>query len=283
MKKIAIITDSASNLSLETVKGIPNLFMVPLTVIVDGKNYRDQIEISAQECYSKIDTHEITTSLPSMGDLTEILEKIKKQGFTDVLVINISSGLSGTFNAFRLALDTVEDINVTQYDSRTLGAGLGYLVEYALELVKANKSVKEIVKNLDELRYKDSLALYTISTLKYLRRGGRIGKVEGTIGDILKIKPVITVTDEGVYTTLSKSIGLQRALKSMKVLLIAKFGNDLVDVTIHYGDDKDRAEKLGLSLKKELNIRKLEIVELTPVLGVHTGPMMFGYLAKRVV
>ncbi len=280
--KLAVITDSASNLLPETLKKYKDLYVVPLMIVIDGKNYRDQIEITAQEVYEKIDTHQITTSLPNLDDLTALLNSLKQKGYTDALVINLSSGLSGTFNAFRLAFESVSGINITHMDSKTLGGGLGYLVEYAMELAAKKLPVPEIVERLKKLRFQDSLAIYTINTLKYLKRGGRIGKVEGTIGELLHVKPVITVNDEGVYVTLSKAIGLQRSLIAMKDLLVAKFGTDLIDLTVHYGDDQAKALELGEKLKNQLNVRNLQLSPLTPVLGIHTGPMMFAYVARRI-
>jgi DegV family protein with EDD domain len=280
--KIAIITDSAANLTEEIIKKHKNLYVLPLMIIIDGVNYKDQIEITAKEVYERLDTSKVSTSLPSLGDLEELIEQLKKEEYTDILAINLSSGLSGTYNAFRLVFQNVEGINVTHYDSKTLGGGLGYIVEYALELVKTKKTVLEIIPMLDQLRFKDSLAIYTINTLKYLKRGGRIGKVEGTVGDLLHVKPVITVSDEGVYITLSKAFGLQRSLLSMKQLMIDKFNKDLIDLTVHYGDDVEKATELGNKLKNDLNVRTLTISPLTPVLGIHTGPMMFAYIGRKV-
>ena len=280
--KLAVITDSAANLLPSYLKQQKNLFVVPLMIVVDGKNYRDQVEITANEVYKQLDDHDVTTSLPSMDDLHKLLEDLKKKEYTDALVINLSSGLSGTYNAFRLAFESVEGIKITHYDSKTLGGGLGYIVEYAMELVAKKTPVEKIIPLLDELRYKDSSAIYTINTLKYLKKGGRIGKVEGTIGNILHIKPVITVDDQGVYITLSKAFGLQRSLLTMKDLLVEKFGKDLIDLTVHYGDDEQKASELGQRLQKELNVRTLTLSPLTPVLGIHTGPMMFAYVARRI-
>jgi len=280
--KTAVITDSAANLLPDFIKKFKNLFVIPLMILVDGKSYRDQVEISAEKVYEQLDDHTITTSLPNIDDLNQLLDKLKKENYTDVLIINLSSGLSGTFNAFRLALQSVEGLTITHYDSKTLGGGLGYIVEYALELVNLKKPMIEIVPLLDKLRYEDSLAIYTINTLKYLKRGGRIGKVEGTIGDILHVKPVITVNDEGVYVTLSKGFGLQRSLITMKDLMVKKFGTDLMDLTVHYGNDLEKATELAGRLKKELNVRTLTLSPLTPVLGIHTGPMMFSYIGRRI-
>lgn len=280
--KIAILTDSASNLSAEYIKKHKNLYSIPLMIMIDGQGFRDQVELSAEKVYDQIDTHNISTSLPKTEDLVATLEKIKKEGYTDVIVINISSGLSGTFNAFRLGFEHVEGLKITHYDSKTLGMGLGFLVDYALELVESKTPIKKIIENLDTLRYKDSAAIYTINTLKYLRKGGRIGKVEGTIGDILRIKPVITVNDEGVYITLSKAFGMKRSLISMRKILVEQFGSDLIDLVVHYGNDPDQALELGEKMKAHLNIRSVTISQLTPVLGVHTGPDMVAYIARRI-
>jgi DegV family protein with EDD domain len=280
--KIAVLTDSGANLSKEFIQSKNNLFVVPLMIVIDGKEYRDQVEISASDVYAKLDTHKVSTSLPSPQDLQDTLKEIKKQEFTHLLVINISSGLSGTFNSFRLALAEEKELKILQYDTLTLGGGEGFIVEYALELLDVNTPFDKIVPLLDELRHKDSIAFYTINTLKYLKAGGRIGKVEGTIGDLLHIKPVITVNDEGVYVTLSKGFGLKRSLLKMKSILMEKFGNDLIDLIIHFGDNENEAKELVDKLKNALNVRNLSLVTLTPVLGVHTGPEIIAYVARRI-
>ena len=280
--KVAVITDSGANLQKAYLEAHKNLFVVPLNIVIDGKNFKDQIEVSAKEVYEKLDTHQISTSLPDVKDLEDIIEDVKKQGYEAILVINISSGLSGTFNAFRLVLNQVEGIEVVQYDTKTLGAGQGYIVEYAMELLEQNLSVAEILPKLDQMRFKDSIAMYTINTLKYLKRGGRIGKVEGTIGELLHIKPVVTVNDEGVYITLSKAIGMQRSILTMKDILVKKFAGQTIDLTVHFGDDEEKASQLGSMLQKALSVRTLTISPLTPVLGIHTGPQMFAFVARKI-
>ncbi|MGD9760956.1 MAG: DegV family protein [Candidatus Izemoplasmatales bacterium] len=280
--KIAVLTDSGANLNQEFIKNNENLFVVPLMIVINGKEYRDGVEISASEVYEQLDTHKVSTSLPSTSDLKNTLDEIKKKGFTDLLVINISSGLSGTFNAFRLALAEEKGLNIVQFDTLTLGGGEGFIVEYALELIAKGTKLNDFVPLLKKMRFDDSIAFYTINTLKYLKAGGRIGKVEGTIGDLLHIKPVITVNEEGVYVTLSKAFGLKRSLLRMKSILIEKFGQDKIDLIVHYGDNEAEAIDLADKLQDSLNIRNTNIIRLTPVLGVHTGPEIIAYVARRV-
>ncbi|MDD3381993.1 MAG: DegV family protein [Bacilli bacterium] len=280
--KTAIITDSGANLTEEIIKKYKNLYVLPLIILVDGAAYKDQVEIKATEVYAQLDEKEISTSLPNITELYDALADIKKQNYDNVIIINISSGLSGTFNAFHAALSEYTDLEVFHYDSKTLAAGQGYLVEQALELVEKETAPQEIISALDKQRSEDSIAMYTINTLKYLKKGGRIGKVEGTIGNILHIKPVITVNPEGVYVTLAKTFGLNRALIKMREMLIKKFEQVKIDLTIHYGDNFEEASSLGKMLRNFLNIRLLTVSQLTPVLGIHTGPMMFAYVARKV-
>lgn len=280
--KTAIITDSSANLTKEYLNSHPNVFMVPLMILIDGVEFRDQVEIDAFTVYQKLDSSKVSTSLPNTEDLHQLINRLINEKYTDIIAINISSGLSGTFNAFRLAFNDIKGINITHYDSKTLAGALGYLVEYATELSNLGKTPEEIIPLLNECRFENSLAFYTINTLKYLRKGGRIGFVEGTIGDILHVKPVITVNQAGVYETLSKGFGLNRSLITMRKLMVEKFGDKLIDFTVHYGSDLVKAKELAERMKTDLNIRNLTISPLTPVLGIHTGPEMFAYIARLV-
>lgn len=280
--KIAVITDSSCNLDMNYIEKHDELKMTPLMISFDGKFYRDLIEVDYKTVYSKLDITKVTSSLPSLEDFESAVEDLKKEGYTDIVVITISSGLSGTFNAFNTFAKEFKDVNIHMYDSKTLSMALGYLVQKALSSISEGKSVARVIADLNKLRYEDSMALFTVETLKYLKQGGRIGKVEGTIGEILKVKPVIFVSDEGVYETLSKGFGINRTLITMRNDLKKKFGDDLIDLTIHYGNNLEKAEKLKTKIIQELNINNIQLVQLTPVLGIHTGPEMFALIAKRV-
>ena len=110
--KTAIITDSSCNLTQEYIKSIPNLFIVPLGITVDDKHFRDQVDITSAEVYAKIDNHDIKSSLPSIGDVTTQIEEVIELGYDRIFILSISSGLSGTFNAVRLAVEDV-DFDIT--------------------------------------------------------------------------------------------------------------------------------------------------------------------------
>ncbi len=280
--KLAIITDSGSNLSLKYIESIPNLKLAALQLNVAGEYFRDIIEISSEEVYAQLKHKQITTSLPKVEDYFEAIDSLKKDGYTDILVISISSGLSGTYNAFRNANAEVKGVNIHLYDSKTLAMAQGYLVMEAVDLVKKGKSIEEIIKRLDDLRFNKSLAFFTVETLKWLRKGGRIGFVEGTIGDILHVKPIIGVNDDGVYHTLSKGFGMKRTFITMKKKLKEFFKDDEVLLTVHYGDDIESAKKIEKMLETDINVKRIDLIPITPVLGVHTGPSIIAICAMKI-
>jgi DegV family protein with EDD domain len=249
---------------------------------IDNKFYRDQIEISTEEVYQKMLVTNVLTSLPNLEDYLSAIEDFKKDGYTDVLVITISSGLSGTYNAFVNLQEEIKGIKVHLYDSKTLSMAQGYMVEEACKLIRENMKVSDIIKKLDDLRYNNLEAMFTIETLKWLRKGGRIGLVEGTIGEILHVKPIIAVNDEGKYHTLSKGFGMKRAFITMRKLLKEKYEENSVEITIHYGDNLDTAKDIAEKLESDLNVKKISITPLTPVLGVHTGPSMIAIICRKI-
>jgi len=280
--KIGIITDSASNLDLAFINKHENLLMTPLMISYEGKFHRDIIEVDYATVYKKLETTKVTTSLPSLEDFQDAIEKFEKEGYTDIIVITISSQLSGTFQAFELASKDHEGANLHLYDSKTLSAAEGNLVKVALEGIEKGLSISRIIADLNQVRYEDSVALFTVETLKYLREGGRIGKVEGTLGDLLNVKPVISVNDEGVYYTITKAFGMKRVMLAMRKTLKDKFKDDLVELTIHYGNNLEKAQSLKEKLEAGLNTKEVLISQLTPVLGIHTGPEMYAIIARRV-
>ncbi|QVK20912.1 DegV family protein [Mycoplasmatota bacterium] len=280
--KTAILTDSTCNLSKDYLLNNKNIFVLPLNISMDGKIFKDQIEISSSEVYEKLDAHDVKTSLSNVGDVEEIIESIKNKGYEKLLIINLSSNLSGTHNVFRLVATETKGIEIALYDSKTLGMGLGYLVMEANKMIDNGLELNEIVTNLDDIRFNKMITIFSIETLKYLKAGGRIGKVEGTIADILRIKPIICVGDDGIYYTRVKARGNNRALTKLVDVLLEKYHSKKINLTVHYGNNLEKAQKFLNRLKLELNVNEIDICEITPVLGVHTGPGIIGVAAYEI-
>ncbi|XMB72143.1 DegV family protein [Mycoplasmatota bacterium WC30] len=280
--KIAVITDSSSNLTQAYIKSVENLYMLPLLISMDDKFYRDQIEIDSTTVYDRLPKTDVKTSLPDMGDLEGAIEKFKSEGYTDIIIITLSSKLSGTHNAIRNGIKEITGIKLHMHDTKTLSMALGYVVMEAIDLIEKKLSVKKIIEKLEILRQKDLLAMFTVETLRWLRKGGRIGKVEGTIGEILHVKPVIGLTEDGVYYTITKGFGMKRTFITMRKELKKFFGDDLIEVTLHYGNDSGYAESIKEKIMDEMNVTKVNLTQLTPVLGVHVGPGILAVIARRI-
>lgn len=280
--KIGIITDSASNLALDFIKQHKNLRMTPLMIAFDGNYHRDIIEVDYETVYKKLEETKVTTSLPSLEDFEKAIKELESEGYTDIIVMTISSKLSGTYQAFELFGQDYEGANLHFYDTKTLSAAEGNLVKVALQGIEKGLSIPRLIADLNQERYEDSMAMFTVETLKYLRDGGRIGKVEGTIGELLHVKPVISVSDEGVYYTISKGFGMKRTMVAMRKAIKDKFNDDLIEVVIHYGNNLEKAKDIKLKLESNFNTNKVSIEQLTPVLGIHTGPEMYALIVRRV-
>lgn len=276
-KDTIIITDSSCDINDELLNTL-NIRFVPLRLITKSKEYRDRVEIRDDEVYSLLDTEIPTTSLPLPEDVEKLYQDLIGEGYKNVLHICISSGLSGTYNMVKLLSEEYsESLNIKVIDSKTLSGGLGLLVLRAAEFLAEGLSLDEIETKLLALRKKET-GIFVVQTLEYLRKGGRIGLVESVVGSLLNIKPIIFVNDEGVYESMAKSRGINKAKALMIEKVTELYQNLLVDVHIVHARVLEEAKELGLKLKGILNIHQLYIEPVSPVLGMHTGEGLLGII-----
>ena len=253
MQKIALITDSACDLDLNTLRE-NNINLLPLRIIYSNGDYRDRIDISPQEVYDNLEKEVPKTSLPSAQETEEVLNKLEQEGYTHVICISISSGLSGSFNAIRLALEYHPKLTSFVYDSKILAYPQGEIVLEVAKLIKEGKSYEEIIKEIPEIR-KRVIGYFTINTLEYLKRGGRIGRLAGTVGELLNLKPIITTDEDGVYYNVAKVRGRKQSLSKMTELLKGYLAKNKCEVAILHAGCEDEAIKYmkKASEKGELN------------------------------
>lgn len=276
-KKIAIVTDTTCDLSDEVLK-LNNIYMVPMQIVYETRSYRDRMEITADKVYGLLDKEVPKSSLPLPDDVKKILDQIVDEGYTDILYISISAGLSGTYNLIRLLAQEYTKLNIEVVDSTNLSMGLGFLVLEAAKVVQKTGDIKSAIQRITTVR-KTMSTMFVLNTLEYLRKGGRIGRVEGTVGNLLNIKPVIAVNDEGVYYTVSKGKGFKRAVGTMVDELKKRYEGKKVSIAVVYGEQIEGAKQLLEQLKEKLNIATSYITQVSPVLGVHTGPGLLGVIA----
>lgn len=278
MNKIALITDSSCDLTEEIIKK-HNIRVVPLRIIYKDKEYIDRVNISPQEVYDNLTIEVPTTSMPSMLDIENTFNAIEEEGFTHVIAITLSSGLSGTFNTVKLVSENHPNLITCIFDSKTLSAGLGALVDECGKLIAQGKSFEEIVNTLPSIKDRISL-FYVLDTLEYLKRGGRIGKVSGTIGEFLNIKPIISVDDEGKYYTYTKVRGRKQSINRLIDIGKEAISNNKATFFVLHGAAIEEGKKLYQVFENEPNVTSIHFGDISPALGVHTGP---GLLALIIV
>lgn len=282
MEKIGIITDSASD--LRPGQYDPDLVrIIPLKIIFSDGEFKDGVTISAEETYRRMDTEYPKTSLPEGSDMDAALQYFKDNGFTHVLGIFISSGLSGTFNAFQnFAQDHSDALTIESIDTKTLSRGEGIMVQLAERLVKDGVPFAEILPQIRAKREKIQV-YFVLDTLEFLIKGGRIGKVSGTIGQLLNVKPVIHVNDEGIYHSIDKARGKKQALQKMVAILDRDhLSKGDCNVYIMHGGSPTEGEEVLAQVRKFPKVKDSFTDQLTPSLSVHTGKGLIGMIIEEL-
>jgi DegV family protein with EDD domain len=271
-----IVTDCAADMTLEEREAL-GIVEAPLYIqFPEGEI--SSADISADDFYDRLEAMRPavpTTSLPSEGIFTGIFNKLAETS-KQIMSIHISSGLSGTFNSAKNGGDQVKNAEITTVDTMTLSGGERFQVLAAAWASRAGWTIKATLDRLSQIRASTEV-IYTLETLEYLARGGRIGRVQALAGSILKIKPVIRVDRaDGKYSTVGKNRTIQQSISQITDHLVGMYGDLPVWATVLHGRLAESADTLSKSLKENLNIKKLELLRISPVLGVHTGPGIVG-------
>jgi DegV family protein with EDD domain len=276
--KTAVITDSSCDLSDEQLQRY-NIRMISLRIICQNAEYRDRVDLSHDQIYGLMDQELPKTSLPLPEDIHAIYTQLIEDGYTDVIHLCISSGLSGTWNMVRiLAEDYKDQLNIRVIDSKTLSTGLGFMVLAAAKALEKGADPDTAVRAAQTVR-STQLAMFVIRTLEFLRKGGRIGLVEGMMGSLLQIKPIVFVNDDGIYETLAKARGYKSAVETMIQEAVKRFGKTKIDLSVVHGHAQEEAQSLMDRLKLALNIAGNCITSVSPVLAIHTGRGLLGIIA----
>lgn len=271
-----IVTDCAADMSNEELKEL-GVTQAPLFIhFPEGEV--NAVDISADDFYNRLEAMRPnipTTAQPSSGIFAEIYRKLSEVE-KNIFSIHISSGLSGTINSARDGGEQVKgQANISHWDTLTLSGGERFQVMAAALADRAGWAMEKIQERLKAIREKTEV-IYTLDTLEYLARGGRIGRVKAMAGALLNLKPVIRVDSDGKYSTVTNGRTLGKSITAIADHLVEKYGNTPVWVTVLHGRFAEKADELTEEFKQKLNIAKLEVMRISPVLGVHTGPGIVG-------
>lgn len=270
MSNIQIITDSMTDVPKDIIENY-NIKVVPLTVSFGEEEFRDSIDISPKEFYSKINESEELprTSQVPPSSFAEAFKEALDQG-KEVICINGSSRASGTHQSAILAKNELESDNIDLIDTLGLCFGAGILVYEAAKLVEEGLSREEVVKKVEKMVSKVD-HIFTVDTMENLKKGGRINPMKASIATMLNIKPILTVVD-GLVEPLDKVRGSKKVIG--KMIEIAKergadFSNNTV--CIAHADCEERLSELRKAVIEELNPKELIETDIGCTIGTHCG------------
>lgn len=276
--RVALVTDSSCDLSDEQLAAY-DIRLVSLRVASSKGEFRDRLEISQDQLYDLLKEEVPKTSLPLPEDVSALYRSLQAEGCTRVVHLAISAGLSGTYNMVRILADDFPDMRIDVMDTRTLSCGLGLLVLEAAECLQRGMAVEDVLERIEHLRA-TQLGTFVIRTLEFLRKGGRIGLVEGVVGSLLQLKPVIFVNDDGIYQTLVKARGFNNALNVMCDEFFRRYEGQRVRLAIVHGAAYEDALKLRDKFCEKLNVVSSFISPVSPALAIHTGPGLLGAIVQ---
>ncbi len=270
--KIAILTDSTSSLDYASYL-YKNIFIIRHTVIFNKVEYIDGVDITNVEFFRRIVEEDVipSTSQPSIGQTIEVCEEIKKQGYTDIIYLPISKGISSTYDSIVGSLDLIEGINFKVVDTKATAVHLGYMALEAARLAQEDKTVTEIINYVEFLR--ERLKIYfMVDDLKYLIKNGRLSNAAGFLGKLLKIKPILEFDDYGRIIGTEKIRTTKKAMETI-VNHVYEATKDCkkVQFTLCHGLDMELFEKFKEELQKITPLDKVLILPLPPVIGAHVG------------
>lgn len=273
--KIKIVTDSTADLPTEFIKQ-NDITVIPLYVNFPEKTYQDRVDLHPKDFYPLLEKSKDNlpkTSTPSVDDFLKAYQNIIHQGY-EILSIHISTGLSSTAAMAESAARSFKE-KIQIFDSKSISLGIGLQVQSAVEMIKKNLGMETIVEKLTEVR-KRTEVLFSVDTLEYLEKGGRIGKVAALLGTILNIKPIVRV-ENGIYVPADKARNQKQAIVKMVEFMRKTLDEKLPEqIAIAHGCAEESAQYLKNLVEDTFGIKITFFLETGPVIGVHTGPGTLG-------
>jgi DegV family protein with EDD domain len=273
---IKIVTDSTAYLPETMIREL-DIRIVPLYVHFGEEAFKDGLEISSEEFYARLkEAPELpTTSQPSAGEFHQVFKELVDAGH-EVVTLTISSKLSGTWNSATAAKQMLPEAPISVIDTLSTSVGQQLMVEAAIEASVAGATRQEIVEQIEELKGKTRL-YFTVDTLEYLAKGGRIGNAKAFLGTLLKVKPILVLQD-GVIEPLEQVRSKRKAVARMLQIFEEYVGENGPQAKVGFTHAlvPDEMQALAQVLQCNLGCAEPFVSDLGPVLGVHTGPGVIG-------
>ncbi len=270
-QNVAIIVDSTAYLPQDIVEK-HNMHVIPLNLLWEGKSYRDNVDITANDFYAQLKTAKEmpTTSQPSPGDFHELFSKVVETA-ESIVCLTIAQPLSGTYASAVAARNMMEGFPIEIVDSRSTVMGLGFMAIAAAEAAEGGATYKEAAEAARALIPAMRIN-FVVDTLEFLHRGGRIGGASRYIGTMLSIKPILTI-ENGKIEALDKVRTKKKAIAKILDLAEADLqGKSNFRIAVQNAATPDEGHQITEEVKKRFGIDNVIQSDISPVIGAHTGP-----------
>ena len=269
--KLAVITDSSAFLQAETLRK-EDLFVLDIPVNIDGQEYVEGVNLTAQEFYEKMAsaTELPKTSQPSIAKLDEILSSLKDRGYTHALGLFLSSGISGFYQNIQYMKDEYEGLTIAFPDTRITSAPLGYMVESVFRWAEQGEEFTTILDQLENQIQKTS-AFIMVDDLDHLVKGGRLSNGAAILGNLLSIKPILYFNDQGVIEVYEKVRTEKKATKRLVEIVKEATANGNYQITVIHGNAPQKAADLRQLLIDGGVATDVSIATFGSVIGTHLG------------
>ena len=269
--KLAVITDSSAFLQAEILRK-EDLFVLDIPVNIDGQEYVEGVNLTAQEFYEKMarSSELPKTSQPSIAKLDEILSSLKEKGYTHVLGLFLSSGISGFHQNIQYMTDEFEGLTIAFPDTRITSAPLGFMVESVFQWVELGNYFETILAKLTE-QIENTSAFIMVDDLDHLVKGGRLSNGAAILGNLLSIKPILYFNDQGVIEVYEKVRTEKKATKRLVEIVKEVTSNGNYQITVIHGNAPQKAADLLQLLLDGGVATDISIATFGSVIGTHLG------------
>ena len=269
--KLAVITDSSAFLQAETLRK-EDLFVLDIPVNIDGQEYVEGVNLTAQEFYEKMaSASELPkTSQPSIAKLDEILSLLKDKGYTHALGLFLSSGISGFYQNIQYMKDEFEGLTIAFPDTRITSAPLGFMAESVFKWAEQGDGFESILDKLTE-QIENTSAFIMVDDLDHLVKGGRLSNGAAILGNLLSIKPILYFNDQGVIEVYEKVRTEKKATKRLVEIVKEATANGNYQITVIHGNAPQKAADLRQLLIDGGVATDVSIATFGSVIGTHLG------------
>ena len=283
LSKIAILTDSASDITPDMIEGL-DVTVIPIRLKIGENNYKDGVNLSKKEFWHKLITEKIMpkTAQPSPAEFRDYYEELFNKGYEKIISLHISSKMSGTQQVAKVAREMLKrEKDIIIVDSKSVTFGQAYQVLEAAKMIKAGAKLDDILTRLYEIA--DKMKVYfAVSDLTYLEKGGRIGRASSVIGNLLKLRPVLKLED-GEVSLETKTFGERGAISYMEKI-IKNEGKNSIYLYTAWGGTNQELQSTDILKKTADTMRKIEYkgrFEIGATIGSHSGPVFgIGIISK---